>query len=56
MYLKAREIAEKYGMKVDVVRNLCHAKGQKFAYQIVPNGRFYIDEEKFKDYMERKRA
>lgn len=56
-YLSAREISEKFGIKIEVVRNMCHARGQKFAYRLVePSGRFYIDPVRFQDYLERKRA
>ena len=53
-FYKASEIAEIYGMKAEIVRNLCHARGQKFATRLVPNGRFYIDREKFDDFLRRK--
>lgn len=56
MYLSARETAKQFGMHLDKVRNLCHARGQKFAYQLVPNGKFYIDPVKFKAYIERSLA
>jgi hypothetical protein len=56
MYLSAKEIAEKFGMEVKTVRNLCHARNQKFAYRLAPNGKFYIDPDKFKEFVERKLA
>lgn len=55
-YFSTRQIADKFNIKVEVVRNMCHARGQKFAYRIVPNGRFYIDLARFQDYLERKIA
>lgn len=48
------EIAEEYGFDKRDVRNMCHSKGNKFAYRLYPNGKFYIIPEKFKDYIERK--
>lgn len=56
MYISAKETAERFGMKLKEVRNLCHARGQKFAYQLVPGGKFYIDPDKFQAFMERKVA
>lgn len=56
MYISVREAAEKFGIKAKEIRNFCHARGQKFAYQIVPNGRFYIDPDKFREFIERKLA
>ncbi len=53
-YYKATEIANLYGMTAETVRNLCHARGQKFATRLVPNGRFYIDRAKFEEFMRRK--
>ena len=53
-YYRASEIAERYGIDARMVRNLCHARGQKFAVRLVPNGRFYIDLEKFDEYLKRK--
>lgn len=56
MFKSAKEIAKDFGMKLDVVRNLCHARGQRFAYQLVPNGKFYIDPVKFQEFIERRRT
>ena len=53
-FYKASEIAKMYGIPAETIRNLCHARGQKFATRLVPNGRWYIDEERFKDHWERK--
>ena len=55
--LSCKAISEKFGLNVTVVRNMCHARGQKFAYRLVePSGKFYIDPVRFQDYLERKRA
>ena len=53
-FYKATEIAKLYGMTAETVRNLCHARGQKFATRLVQNGRFYINREKFEEYLKRK--
>lgn len=53
-FYKVTEIARIYGIKIETVRNLCHARGQKFATRLVPNGRFYIDIEKFDEFLKRK--
>ena len=53
-FYKATEVAKIYGITAEAVRNLCHARGQKFATRLVPNGRFYIDLEKFDEYLKRK--
>lgn len=55
-YMSVSAIAEKFGFKAEIVRNMCHARGQRFAYRLVPNGKFWIDPIRFKDYIERKRA
>ena len=48
------EIARIYGFKDEAVRDMCHARGEKFAYQL-NGGKWYIDLKKFKAYLERKR-
>ena len=53
-FYKATEIAKLYGMTAETVRNLCHARGQKFATRLVPNGRFYIDRERFEKFLEKR--
>ena len=54
MWKSSREIAEIYGMDVRTVRNLCHARGQKFAKRPVTGGRFYINEELFQNFLDRR--
>ena len=51
---KAAEIAEIYGIPAETVRNLCHARGQRFATRLVPRGRWYIDSVKFEEFWARK--
>ncbi|MCR4748277.1 MAG: helix-turn-helix domain-containing protein [Lachnospiraceae bacterium] len=53
-FYKATEIARIYGIPAETVRNLCHARGQKFATRLTPNGRFYIDLKKFEEFLQRK--
>lgn len=48
------EIAKEYGYTREAVCNMCHARGQRFAYRLTPNGKFYIIPERFRDYIERK--
>ena len=55
-YISAKEAAAQFGMHLDVIRNMCHARGQRFAYQLVPNGKFYIDPVKLQEHIERKRT
>lgn len=53
-YKSVSEIAEMYGMSKDTVRDMCHARGARFA--IKPNGgKIYIDHRRFREYLERKR-
>ena len=55
-YQSVTVIAKKYGFKPEVVRNMCHARSQRFALRLVPNGKFYIDPVKFQAYIERRMA
>lgn len=55
-YQSVTAIARIYGFKAEVVRNMCHARGQRFAFRLVPNGKFYIDPVKFQAYIERRMA
>lgn len=50
-YYKPTQIAKIFGIKVETVRNMCHARGQKFAFRLVPKGRFYIEINKFREYL-----
>ena len=34
-FYKATEVAKIYGMTAEAVRNLCHARGQRFAMRLV---------------------
>lgn len=52
--LSARKIAEMLGVDRKIVENMCHARGQRFAFRITPRGKYYIDLDKFMDHIERK--
>jgi len=52
--MSVKDAAERFGYTVKGIRNLCHARGQKFAVRFVPNGKFYIDPDKFQAFIERK--
>jgi hypothetical protein len=54
-YYSVRKIAEIYGFTTKTVTELCHSRGQTFAFKLKPKGRFYIDARKFKAYIDRKR-
>ena len=56
MFLSCKEIANRFGMDVRMVRNLCHARGQKFAYQLnKPHGKYYIDPDQFEHFIRERR-
>lgn len=54
-YYSVSEIAALYGFTCKTVREMCHSRGQQFAFKISDGGRFYIDARKFKEHIERKR-
>jgi predicted transcriptional regulator len=49
-YYSVKEIAQIFGLKPAIVRDYCHAKGQRFAFQPVKNGNIYIDPQKFEKW------
>lgn len=51
--MKVAEIAKIYGLDPETVRNLCYARGQRFARKIVPRGRWYIDSDLFEEHWNR---
>lgn len=53
-YYSVTEIAKIFGFTPKIVREMCHARGQQFAFKPT-GGRFYIDYKLFKAYLERKR-
>ena len=56
MLKSAREIATMFGMDVRTVRDLCHARGQRFAYQLnKPHGKYYIDPDLFGQFIRERR-
>lgn len=48
--LTIKEASERYSIKPAILRNLCHARGQRFAFQLVRNGMIRIDPEKFEKW------
>lgn len=54
-YKSVAEIAAIYGMTAKTVRELCQARGAKFAFKLKPGGRYYIDQKQFRNFIERKR-
>ena len=54
MIVKVKHIAAKYGLKEETVRNLCYSRGQRFATRLVPRGQWYINDELFEEYWQRK--
>lgn len=53
---KVSEVAEIFGIDDRVVRDACHARRQTFATRLKPNGRFYIDLDKFRAWWDRRQA
>lgn len=52
-YRDVKEISEIFGFPSKTIQNMCHARCQKFAVRLVPNGKFWIDPEKFQAYIDR---
>ena len=50
-YYKVSEVAQIFSLKPAVVRQFCHAKGQRFAFQPVKNGNILIDIKKFEEFL-----
>ena len=50
-YYKVREVAEMFSMSPKKVREHCHAKGQRFAFQPVENGNILIDSKKYEEFL-----
>ena len=55
-YYKVREVAQIFGLKPAIVRQFCHAKGQRFAFQPVKRGNLMIDIKKFEDFLKTRNA
>lgn len=55
-YYKVREVAEMFAMSPKKVREHCHAKGQRFAFQLVENGNILIDLQKYEEFLVKVRA
>ena len=50
-FYKVSEVAEMFAMSPKKVREHCHAKGQRFAFQPVENGNILIDPKKYEDFL-----
>lgn len=55
-YYSVNEAAQIMSIKPKRLREMCHARGQKFAIRLTPRGKFYIDIEKFDEFLKRKIA
>lgn len=56
-YYKVSDVARIFGLKPQIVRNYCHAKGQRFAFQ--PSGKggcILVDIKKFEDFLKTRTA
>lgn len=53
-YYKVSKISKIYGISAKMVRDMCHARGQKFAFRPVEHGNWIIDREKFEQHLERR--
>lgn len=51
--LSVREAAEIYGYRPEAIRNMCHAQGQRFAYQRMKGGSLKIDPKRFEKHLEK---
>lgn len=54
-YYSVSEVAKIYGFTTATVREMCWARGSKFAFRKTPRGKFYIDIRRFREYIDRKR-
>ena len=50
-YFKVSEIAKIFSLKPVKVRQYCHAKGQRFAFQPIKGGNILIDKQKFEQWL-----
>ena len=53
-FYKVSKISEIFGIPAKVVRDMCHARGQRFAFRPVAGGNWRIDKERFEKYLERR--
>lgn len=54
-YKSVTEIAKETGLTKVAVNDECHRHGQKYAFRLKPRGRWYIDLDKFKQSIERRK-
>lgn len=50
-YYKVTEVAKIFGMKPALIRQFCHARGQRFAFQLVKRGNILIDVKEFEKFL-----
>lgn len=54
-YYKVSKISEIFGIPAKMVRDMCYARGQKFAFKPGgEKGNWLIDKERFEKYIERR--
>ena len=51
MYYKISQVSKKLGLTEKTVRELCHRRGQRFAFRKSKRGNFLINIEAFKNYL-----
>ena len=49
-YYRVKEIAQIFSLNPKMVRQYCHADGQKHAFQVIKGGNLYIDLKKFEKW------
>ena len=54
-YKSVTEVSRITGISKVEVNNACHKQGQKYAFRLKPRGRWYIDIDKFKQSIERRK-
>ena len=53
-YYKITDVSKMYGIPAETVREMCHARNQRFAFRVGSRGNFYIDIKRFDEYLERR--
>lgn len=54
-YKSVSEVARETGLTKVKANDECHRAGQKYAFRLKPRGRWYIDLDKFKQSIERRK-
>lgn len=55
-YYKVSKVAQIFDLKPAIVRQFCHARGQRFAFQPVKGGNILIDIKKFEEFLKTRNA